>query len=189
MQTLLEFLPVIAFVAAYWLADLKTAIGVIMVAAIIQLGLMWLLTRKVPRMALMSALLVIGLGGISLILNNDLVFKWKPTVLNWLFAAAFLGSNYIGKKPLAQRMLQSVAGSEITLSDNDWHVLNSFWVVYFLTAGAANIIVAYSFSEAFWVNFKLFGLLGLTIIFLVAQAIWLARRDESLPDATNTRDQ
>jgi intracellular septation protein len=177
MQAFLDFLPVIAFVIAYWLADFQTAILVIMVAVSIQVVLTRLLTGTVNKMLLASAGLVVGLGGISLILQNDLIFKWKPTVLNWIFATVFIGSQYIGKKTIVQRVLQSVAKEEISLSKKDWHQLNRMWAIYFVVAGAANIFVAYTFSETVWVNFKLFGLLGLTFAFLLLQAYWLTRRD------------
>jgi intracellular septation protein len=176
MQAFLDFLPVVAFVVAYWLTDFKTAILVIMIAMVIQVIATWLLTRTVNKLLLGSAGLVVGLGGISLLLDNDLIFKWKPTVLNWVFAAVFLGSRYIGEKTIVQRIMESVAKEDIVLKDNDWQQLNIMWIAYFIIAGTANIVVAYNFSEAFWVNFKLFGLLGLTFAFMFFQAFWLTRK-------------
>jgi len=176
VQALLDFLPVIAFVVAYWLTDFQTAIVVIMIAVVIQAVATWLITGTVSKPLLISMGLVVGLGGVSLILQNDLIFKWKPTVLNWLFAAVFLGSQFIGDKTVIQRVLQSMAKEDIRLKTEDWRRLNRMWVLYFLIAGTANIIVAYTYSEAVWVNFKLFGLMGLTLAFIVLQAIWLTRR-------------
>jgi intracellular septation protein len=184
MQAFLDFLPVLAFFIAYWLTDFQTAILVIMIAVSIQVVLTKLLTGSVNKMLLASAALVVGLGGISLLLNNDLIFKWKPTVLNWIFATVFLGSQYIGKKTIVQRILQSVAKEEISLTEKDWHKLNRMWAVYFVVAGAANIFVAYTFSESVWVNFKLFGLLGFTFAFLLLQAYWLTRREAFQEDDT-----
>jgi len=179
MQLFLDFLPVVAFVAAYWLADFRTAVLVIMVAVVVQLGLQWIRTRTINRMALSSAGLVIVFGSVGLIMQNDLIFKWKPTVLNWLFAATFAGSHFLGSKPLVQRLMESVAKDEIRLSARHWRQLNLMWVVFFLFSGAANIVVAYRFPESVWVNFKLFGLLGMTVLFIVLQAIWLGRRSEA----------
>jgi len=177
MRTLLDFLPVLAFVLAYWLTkDFYFAILVIMIAVVIQLAITWLTTRTIPRMLLISAVLVVGLGGISLWLNNPLIFKWKPTVLYWLFAVLFLGSQFIGDKPLAQRLLQSISEKPLHLADQDWASLSLMWVVFLFIAGTANIVVAYNFEEAIWVNFKLFGLTGLTLAFLILQAIWITRR-------------
>lgn len=183
MQTFLDFLPVLAFVLAYWLTkDFYFAILVIMVAVVIQLALTWLIKRSIPRMLLISSLLVVGLGGISLWLNNPLIFKWKPTVLYWLFAVLFLGSQFIGDKPFVQRLLQSISKEPLQLADRDWTSLNLMWVVFFFIAGTANIVVAYRFAEVIWVNFKLFGLIGLTLVFLILQAVWMTRRlqDEDL---------
>lgn len=177
MQALIDFLPVVAFVVAYWLADFQTAVVVIMVAMVLQVGITWLVTRTVNRMTLASAALVVGLGGVSLLLKNDLVFKWKPTILNWAFAAVFLGSQFIGDRPVVQRLMQSMSKADISLADRDWRSLNLMWVAFFLVSGAANLYVAYNYPEKVWVNFKLFGLLGLTLVFVLLQAAWLARRE------------
>lgn len=177
MQALLDFLPVIAFAVTYWVTkDFNAAILVIMAAVGIQVIVTLVLTRTVPKMLLISAALVIVLGGISLLLKNDLVFKWKPTVLNWAFALVFIGSQFIGTKPIIQRIMQAVAKNEIQLNPADWRTLNLMWAVFFTVSGAANIYVAYNFEEAIWVNFKLFGLLGFTLVFMVLQAIWISSR-------------
>jgi intracellular septation protein len=179
MQALIDFLPVVAFVVAYWLTGFQTAVLVIMVAMVLQVAVTWVLTRTVSRMTLFSAALVVGLGGISLLLKNDLVFKWKPTILNWVFALVFLGSQFIGERPVVQRLMQSMTKDEIDLPPRDWRTLNLMWVAFFLASGAANLYVAYNFPEHVWVNFKLFGLLGLTFVFVLLQAAWLSRRTES----------
>lgn len=177
MQAFLDFLPVIAFVAAYWLTDFETAILVIMVAVGIQVILSWLVFRTLNKMHLASAGLVIVLGGGSLLLGNKDIFMWKPTVLNWIFALVFLASQYIGAKPIIRRILESASGEgEFQLSDPDWNRLNLMWVWFFLVCGAANIFVAYTFPEHIWVNFKLFGLLGLTLVFVIYQGWWISRR-------------
>ena len=186
MQPFLDLLPVVAFFIAYWMADFQTAIVVIMIAMTIQIIATRLITGTVSKMLLFSGALVVGLGGISLLLQNELIFKWKPTVLNWIFALAFLGSRFIGDKPIIQRILQSTAAEEIRLSSAHWQQLNLMWIVFFIIAGAANIFVAYTFSEAIWVNFKLFGLLGMTVIFIIFQAVWLSRR---APDASTDNNQ
>lgn len=176
MQALLDFLPVIAFVATYWITgDMSAAIVVIMIAVTLQVGATWLMKRELNKMLVASATLVIVLGGVSLILDNPLFFKWKPTGLYWLFAVVFLGSQFIGKQPLVKRMMLSVAQDEIELPERIWRQLNLVWVVFFIIAGIANIYVAYNYPEATWVNFKLFGLFGMTFVFLVLQTLWLSR--------------
>lgn len=188
MQAFIDFLPVVAFVVAYWLTDFHTAVLVLMVAMVLQVAITWLLTRTVSRITLGSALLVIVLGGISLLLKNDLIFKWKPTILNWALAVIFLGSQYIGARPVIQRMLESVAKEEMSLAARDWRSLNLMWVGFFLVSGAANIYVAYRFPEHVWVNFKLFGLLGLTLVFVLLQAAWLTSRLNKVASDTGGKD-
>lgn len=182
MQLFIDFLPIVAFVIAYWLTDIKTAMLVIMAAMSLQVVITYAVKRTVSRMLLASAALVVVLGGISLAIDNDLVFKWKPTVLNWAFGAIFLVSRYASAKPMVQRLLESVAKGEINLLPQDWQRLNLMWAGFFLFSGAANLFVAYNYSEGVWVNFKLFGLLGMTLVFVLLQALWLSRR--SLPVET-----
>jgi len=177
MQALIDFLPLVAFAVAYWLTrDMHTAILVIMVAISLQVAVTWIVKRVVSSMLLASATLVVVLGGISLLLDDPLIFKWKPTVLNWAFGAVFLGSRYIGDRPIAQRILESVSKDDFRLSQDDWRLLNLMWVIFFLVSGAANIFVAYRFAEPVWVNFKLFGLTGMTLVFALIQGIWLGNR-------------
>jgi len=175
MQPLIDLLPVVAFFIAYYLTDFQTAILVIMIAMTLQVIATRLITGAVGKMLLASTGLVVGLGGISLLLQNELIFKWKPTVLNWAFAIAFIASRYIGDKTIVQRMLEAAARDQIALSPRHWRQLNQMWVAFFLVSGLANILVAYNFSEEIWVNFKLFGLLGLTFVFVIIQTIWLNR--------------
>jgi intracellular septation protein len=182
MQALLDFLPVIAFVATYWITgDMSAAIAVIMAAVTLQVLATWLLKRELSRMLIASAVLVLVLGGISLILDDPLFFKWKPTGLYWLFALLFLGSQFFGAQPMVKRMMVSVAKDEIELTDTVWKQLNLAWVVFFIIAGCANIYVAYNYAEATWVNFKLFGLFGMTFIFLLLQTLWLSRHMTEAP--------
>jgi intracellular septation protein len=187
MQIFIDFLPIVAFVIAYWLTDIKTAIAVIMVAMTLQVVITYAVKRTVGRMLLASAALVVVLGGISLAIDNDLVFKWKPTVLNWAFCAVLLVSRYASSKPMMQRLLESVAKGEINLLPQDWQRLNLMWAGFFLLSGAANIYVAYNFSEGVWVNFKLFGLLGMTVAFVLLQAFWLSRH--GLPAESESRTE
>jgi intracellular septation protein len=176
MQALLDFLPVIAFVTAYWVTgDMSTAIIVIMGAIALQVLLTWIIKRELNRMLIISAVLVFVLGGVSLYLDNPVFFKWKPTGLYWIFALVFLGSQFIGEQPFVKRMMTAVSTDDINLPDNIWRQLNLAWVGFFIFAGFANIYVAYKYDEATWVNFKLFGLFGITFVFLVLQTLWLSR--------------
>ncbi len=181
MNALVDLLPVVAFVLAYWLYDFHTAVAVIMAAMVLQVAITWLVKRTVSRMTLASAALVVVFGGVSLALDNDLIFKWKPTVLNWAFALVFIGSQFIGHKTIIQRLLQSVSTEPINMEPGDWRTLNQMWALFFFASGAANIYVAYNFPESVWVNFKLFGLMGMTLVFVLLQGLWLSRRVQEDP--------
>ena len=170
MHLLLDYIPLVIFIVAYFYRDIFFATGVLMIAMPIVLLLQWVMTRKLNRIYAASTVLVLVLGGFTLAFRNPTFLYWKPTVLNWAFALAFLGSQWIGEKPFVKRML----GGAAMLTDPQWIRLNPIWVVFFIVVGAVNIYVAYSFSEAFWVKFKLFGMLGITVLFVVAQSIWLS---------------
>ena len=179
MQIIIDFLPVVAFVAAYYLADIYTATGVLMVAMVVQIAFQWFLNGTVTKMVLISAILVWVAGAITLLLRNPIFIQWKPTIVNWLFAAAFLGSQFIGERSLTERMM----GHAIELESDFWRQLNWMWTGNFAFLGAANLYVVYNFDEATWVTFKLFGMLGLTLLMAVVQAVWIAvRTSERQPE-------
>jgi len=169
MQLFVDYIPIVIFIAAYFYRDIFFATGVLMIAMPIILLLQWAKTRKLNKIYLASTILVLVLGTATLFYRNATFLYWKPTVLNWAIAAVFLGSQWIGDKPIVQRML----GSAAELSPAQWIRLNYMWIGFFLVVGAVNLFVAYNFSEEFWVKFKLFGMLGLTILFVVVQTVWL----------------
>ena len=171
MKFLHDLFPVILFFIAYKLYDFYVATAVIIVATIVQVGYGWMRERKVQKMHLITLALVLLFGGLTLYLQDPLFLKWKPTVVNWLFAAAFLGSHVIGDKPLVERMM---SGS-VTLDKPVWNRLNLAWVIFFSLMGVVNLYVAFNYSEDTWVNFKLFGMMGLTFLFVILQAFYLAR--------------
>ena len=145
---------------------------VAILATIVQVALTALISRKVEKMHIITLVLLIVFGGATLLLKDPVFIKWKPTAINWLFALVFFGSQFIGDKPLVQRMM----GHALEIEDTSvWTRLNYAWIVFFLFSGVLNLVVAYNFSEDIWVDFKLFGLMGLTLMFVVGQAIYLAR--------------
>ena len=180
MKLLFDFLPVVLFFAAFKVYGIYVATAVAVGASIAQVGFSWLRHRRVETMHLVTLALIVVLGGATLLLHDETFIKWKPTAVNWAFAAAFLGSQFVGRKPLVERMLTDT----LELPGPVWQRLNLSWVVFFLAMGAANIYVAYHFDTDTWVNFKLFGMLGLTIVFLIVQAFYLARHikpEEDVP--------
>lgn len=183
MQLLVDFLPIVVFFVVYVMTtDLFLAMGVLMVLAPLVFVLQYLLTRKVNKLSAVSTALLIVLGGGALLLNNKMIFLWKPTVFYWLAAIAFLASRYIGQKTIIQRIMDTAGKDSVApfqLTQAKWSGLNLAWVAFFVIAGALNIYVAYHFPEATWVKFKLFGLLGLTFSFVIAQSVWLAKQIDS----------
>lgn len=171
MKILLDYLPIILFVIAYYLRDIYFATVVLIIALFAQVALLWGMTRRVPKMQLTAAVLALVLGGITLLLHDPLFIKVKPTVLYALFAAILFGSQFIGDKPLIQRLLQS----NLHLPDPVWRKVNLMWVGFFVFCGVLNLYVAFEYAEATWVNFKLFGMLGLTFAFVLLQGLYLSR--------------
>lgn len=144
---------------------------VAILAACAQVGVHWLRTRRVETMHLVSLALIAVFGGLTLALHDPLFFKWKPTLLNWLFGIVIIGSRFIGQKPIMERLMAHA----ITVPAEAWRSVNLAWGVFFLAMGLLNLYVAYGYSEAVWVNFKLFGLTGLTFVFVILQSLYLAR--------------
>ncbi len=171
MKLLFDFFPILLFFIAYKTAGIHTATIVAIVAAFAQTGLFWLKHRRFENTHLLTLGLIVVFGGATLLLHDEMFIKWKPTVLNGLFALAFLGSHFIGKQTLVQRIL----GKAVTLPGEIWRRLNIAWGVFFLGLGAANLFVVYNFTTDTWVNFKLFGMLGITLAFIAAQSVYIAR--------------
>jgi intracellular septation protein len=158
------------------------------VVTLVQVAAAAVIVKKVEKMPLITLALLIVFGGATLALKDPLFIQWKPTAINWMFALVFLGSHLIGDRPLIQRMM----GHAIDIEEKRvWVQLNLAWVAFFIVAGIANLIVApeidplgFQFSEDTWVDFKLFGLMGMTIAFVIAQALYLAKHMPNTDEET-----
>ncbi|WP_299198490.1 septation protein A [uncultured Amphritea sp.] len=187
MKILLDFLPVIIFFIVYKSTDdIILATAVLIPATLLQMLYTWIKTHKIEKMQLVTLLLVVSLGGLTIALNDESFIKWKPTIVNWLFALAFLGSQFIGKKTIVERLMSSA----IELTTDVWRKLNLAWVTFFLIMGAANlaIIKLYPDNNDLWVNFKLFGILGLTLIFIILQGVYISRHIKPEPTENNSEN-
>ena len=171
MKLLFDFFPIILFFAAYKIYGIYVATVVAIVAALVQVGFSWFKNRKVENMHLVTLALIVVLGGATLYLQDERFIKWKPTIVNWLFGLAFLGSQLIGKYTFIERMMKE----KIRLPKVIWRRLNLSWALFFFVLGFANLFVIYNYDTDTWVNFKLFGMLGLTLVFVVLQALVLSR--------------
>ncbi len=179
MKILFDFFPIILFFIAYKFQGIYVATAVAMVAALAQTGWHRLKQGKFEKMHLVTLAMILVFGGLTLAFHDSTFIKWKPTVLNWVFSLAFLLSPLFGGKTLAERTM----GQAVSLPAPIWMRLNLAWVLFFLISGGLNLYVAYHFEEETWVNFKLFGLLGLTFLFIIAQSFYLARYiQETDPD-------
>jgi intracellular septation protein len=172
MKFLFDLFPILLFFIAYKLYDIYVATAVIIIASLGQVSWVWLKHHRIENMHLVTLVLVIVLGGATLLLHDETFIKWKPTIVNWAFALAFLGSQVVGKKNLIQRMLESQISVTVP---QVWNYLNMAWITFFVVMGLVNWYVAFHFDTNTWVNFKLFGMMGLTLVFVIGQSFYLAQ--------------
>ena len=182
MKMLADLFPVILFFIAYQLFDIYVATQVAIAAAVLQVAYHKVRYGKVENTQWLTLGLLAVFGGLTLALRDPTFIKWKPTVVNWLFAAAFLFSQIFMRRSLLRRMMDHA----IALPDAAWLRLNTAWVTFFFGMGVLNLYIAYNYSEQTWVNFKLFGFLGLTLAFMLAQGFYLARHMQT--DSPTTED-
>jgi intracellular septation protein len=144
---------------------------VIIFATLLQNVLHYFIYRHFEKMHLISLGLLIVLGGATIIMKDAQLLVWKVTILNWLFALVFLGSQFFGEKPIVARLM----GQAFQASRALWTGLNLAWVVFFTTIGFVNLYIYFQFGEESWVNFKFYGLMGATFIFVIAQTVYLVK--------------
>jgi len=194
MKLLLDYLPIaiffivfkmaaeiIAALTPYLSADQITllenteplilATAVLIPTTILQIIATRLIWGKVEKMHLITLAIVVVMGGLTVLLNDKSFIQWKPTIVNWAFAVGFIGYRLVTGNHLLQRMMSG----NLTLPEIIWQRLSSAWIIFFIVSGVLNLIVAYNFSEDIWVDFKFFGMLGLTFVFIIAQGIYLSR--------------
>lgn len=171
MQIFVDFFPIIVFYAFYKLQGFYAATVAIIVAMAVQISVQWLWKRTVSKMLLISGGLVALLGGISLWLDDPVFLQWKVTIASWLFGAAFIVSHFVGSQTLVERVL----GHVLELERSVWRQLNLIWIANFTILGGANLYVMRNFDMDTWVNFKLYGVLGFSLITAFAQALLISK--------------
>ena len=144
---------------------------VIIAASLIQAGAFWLKHRRIELSHSITLILVLTLGAATVLFKNEMFIKWKPTAVYWIFALILLGSQFIGSKPAIEHLM----GNKIALPKEAWQKLNFSWTLFFIVMGTVNLYVAYNFNTDVWVNFKMFGALGGTLIFGILQSLYMAR--------------
>jgi intracellular septation protein len=181
MKLLFDYFPIICFFVAYKFFGVYTATAVTMAACVLQNLIYWLRNKRFEKLHVITLFSVLILGGFTLIFHKAIFIQWKPSIIYWIFALVLTFSHYISGKNLLSKML----GDKILLPKRIWSHLNSAWILFFTFLGFLNLYVVYHYSMDAWVNFKLFGTLGLTLVFTIAQAIYMSRH---VVDATKITD-
>jgi intracellular septation protein len=171
MKFLFDLFPVILFFVAFKFAGIYVATAVAMGATVAQIAWVWFRHRKVDAMLWVSFGVIVVFGSATLLLQDETFIKWKPTVLYWLFAASLA----VAQVAFGKNLIRAMMGHQLQLPDQAWKRLLWSWAAFFTLMGAANLYVAFNFSTDLWVNFKLFGGMGLMFAFVIAQALFLAR--------------
>ncbi|UUY08102.1 septation protein A [Pseudomonas sp. J452] len=184
MKQFIDFIPLILFFIVYKLdprtldlaghsfelGGIFSATAVLIASSVLVYGTLLAVQRKLEKGQWLTLVACLLFGGMTLAFHSETFLKWKAPVVNWLFAAGFAASHFIGNKVLIQRMM----GHAISLPQPIWTRLNIAWIAFFIFSGCANLFVAFTFHDI-WVDFKVFGSLGMTVLFLVAQGVYLAR--------------
>jgi len=171
MKFLFDLFPIILFFAAYKVLGIYAATAAAIVATLGQIA--WVKHRhgKVDGMLIASGAIIVVFGGATLLLHDEAFIKWKPTVLYWLFAGVLSVAEIFWHKNLIRAMMQE----QVKLPEGIWRTLNHAWAGFFALLGALNLYVAAHFTTDTWVNFKLFGTMGLMFLFVILQSLLLSR--------------
>jgi intracellular septation protein len=170
MRFLIDFFPIVLFVAAYKLGDIYSATGVLMAATVVQTGIIYAIDKKLQTLQKVTLLLVLVFGALTLLLHDERFIKWKPTVLYASMAIVLAAALWVWKK----NFLQILLGSQLSLPPPVWGRLTAMWVAYFLFMAGINAYVAAFYSTEDWVNFKLWGYI-FPVVFIVGQGLYIAR--------------
>lgn len=171
MKFLFDLFPVILFFVVFKILGIYAATASAIIATLLQIA--WVKYRhgKVDGMLIASGVIIVVFGGATLLLHNELFIKWKPTVLYWLFAIVLFTSEIFWNKNL----IRAVMDKQLALPDPVWRKLNHAWAGFFAVLGLLNLYVAFNFATETWVNFKLFGTMGLMLVFVVLQSLFLGK--------------
>ncbi|NLC08509.1 MAG: septation protein A [Gammaproteobacteria bacterium] len=196
MKQFIDFIPLLLFFIVFkteprdiellgqsWvLGGIFSATAVLIISSVVVYGTLFIVHKRLEKTQWLTLLGCLFFGGLTLAFHSETFLKWKAPVVNWLFALGFAASHFIGKQPLIQRMM----GHAVELPDSVWTKLNIAWVAFFLVLGGTNLFVAFTFHEI-WVDFKVFGSLGMTLVFLIAQGVFIARHIKPAPE-DNTKE-
>ena len=173
LKFLTDFGPLVIFFYYYYDSgkNLKIAIPPFIIATIIALAIVWFFEKKIPKIPLLSGVLITLFGGLTIYFDNPVFIYIKPTIINILFAFALIFGRYFTNEPVLKKLM----GNSISLTDEGWEVLNKRWIYFFFGLAILNEIVWRTQSTDIWVNFKVFGIMGITIIFTIVQILFLKK--------------
>lgn len=179
MKLVFDLFPLILFFLAYRAFDIIVATGVAMVAVVAQVA--WLKARrhKIEAMHIISLVVIVIFGGATILTENDVFIRWKPTILYWCFSVILFGSQWLARKPA----IQHVMGSQMQLPEHAWRKMNISFALFTLLMGFLNLYVAFIYGADLpadvqrdqWVNFKVFGTMILTFVFVIGLMLALSR--------------
>ncbi len=178
MKALFDFFPLILFFAAFKLYDIYTATAIAIAATFMQVGYVWFKYRRFEPTHIITLVVISFFGGLTLFFHNDAFIMWKPSVVNWIFALIVIGSVLVKRS-----VIKLLMGKQLELPDSVWFGLSIAWGIFFLAMGFLNMYVAFYYQldlseevrRETWVNFKVFWMLGLTLLFSVGQMFFIAK--------------
>ncbi|SCN47698.1 septation protein A [methanotrophic endosymbiont of Bathymodiolus puteoserpentis (Logatchev)] len=180
-KILFDFFPIVLFFIAYKNYDLYVATAVVIGATFVQVAYSWFKLRKVETMQWVTLGLMVVMGGATLYLQDEQFIKWKLTIIEWLFGAVLLGSQFIGKKTIMEKMM----GANLELPKKVWSILNTVWALFFISIGVINIYVMFNYDTETWVDFKTFGVPALMAVFILLQLAFLYKY---MPEPADSED-
>ena len=178
MKFLFDLFPVILFFVAFKLQGIYVATAAAIAATFVQIGWLWLRGKRIDGMLWASFAIIVVFGGATLLLHDDVFIRWKPTVLYWLFALVLV----VSERFFGRNLIRAMMRAQLQLPASAWARLNWSWAGFFAAMGVLNLYVAFHFTRDQWVNFKLFGITGLMLLFILAQGFYLARHIEQESD-------
>ncbi|MGV0036098.1 MAG: inner membrane-spanning protein YciB [Candidatus Azotimanducaceae bacterium WSBS_2022_MAG_OTU7] len=188
MRQFIEFVPIALFVAVYFMTrDIYVATGILMLGVCLQVGYEYYQDKAVSKRTMMVFSVVMLAGAATLVFQDEVFIKWKPTVVNWVFSIVLIGGQLLSKGNLLKKMM----GEHLTLPEHVWRNLNYGWALGFFIAGALNLIVAYGYSTDIWITYKLIGGFAITFCYLVITMVYLVKggyvsnADEKTADSTD----
>lgn len=181
MKFLFEIFPVLIFFIIFKMYGIFPATAAAIAASVLQAAWTWFRHSKIEKMVLVNLGIIVVFGGATLLLHDETFIKWKPTVLYWAFALVLTVSEML----MGKNLMRAMMSKQMTLPDAVWKKVNLSWAIFFTLMGILNLYVAFNFSTNAWVNFKLFGGMGLLLAFAIGQAVVLSRHLESQPEEKN----